>query len=243
MKERETQEELRTELLEVVGSLKGYLLKAVDTGGKVRMFSTARTTKADAPGEVESSGEVKSRVEQLAALEEELRSCRRCPLWTTRRTVVFGEGNPDARLMFVGEGPGEEEDRQERPFVGRAGQLLTRIINAMGLSRDDVYIANIVKCRPPGNRVPDQEEKDACTPYLCRQVEIIKPRVICALGSVAARFFLKTEAAVSVLRGRFHSLGSIDLMATYHPAYLLRNPNAKKQVWEDVQEIMKRLKQ
>ncbi len=243
MRGRGIQEGLRSELLEVVGSLKGYLLEAVDTGGKAQRFSTERRTTADAPGEGESSGEVASRVEQLAALEEELRSCRRCPLWTTRRTVVFGEGNPDARLMFVGEGPGEEEDRQGRPFVGRAGQLLTRIINAMGLSRDDVYIANIVKCRPPGNRVPNPEEKDACTPFLCRQVEIIKPRVICALGSVAAHFFLKTEAAVSVLRGRFHSYGSIDLMVTYHPAYLLRNPNAKKQVWEDVQEITKRLKQ
>jgi len=241
VRERETHEDLRVELLEIVGSLKGYIVEAIDSGGKVRMFSAAGKTTADTLGEGESSGEVASRAEQLAALEEELQSCRRCPLWTTRRTVVFGEGNPEARLMFVGEGPGEEEDLQGRPFVGRAGQLLTKIINAMGLSRNDVYIANIVKCRPPGNRVPNPEERQACTPFLRRQIEVIGPRVICALGAVAAQFFLQTEAAVSVLRGRFHSYGSIDLMATYHPAYLLRNPKAKKQVWEDVQEIMKRL--
>jgi len=178
-------------------------------------------------------------LEEIAA---EAARCSLCPLHATRTRVVFGEGNPRARLVFVGEAPGADEDRQGRPFVGRAGQLLTRIIEAMKLKREDVYICNILKCRPPGNRDPRGEEIAACEPYLVRQLAAIGPEVICALGTFAARTLLKTEAPITVLRGRFHSYQGVPLMPTYHPAYLLRNPEAKKQVWEDVRKIMEVLK-
>jgi uracil-DNA glycosylase family 4 len=180
-----------------------------------------------------------------SALEEvraELGDCRHCLLHLTRRRLVFGEGSPKADLVFVGEAPGADEDVQGRPFVGRAGQLLTKIIEAMGLKREEVYICNILKCRPPGNRNPQTDEIAACEPFLIRQLEAIHPRVICALGSFAAHALLKSEAPISVLRGHFHSYQGIPLMPTYHPAYLLRNPGAKKQVWEDVQMIMKTLR-
>ena len=177
----------------------------------------------------------------LETVRTELGDCRRCPLGDRRQHLVFGEGNPSAELVFVGEAPGADEDAQGRPFVGRAGQLLTKIIAAMGLKREEVYICNILKCRPPGNRNPLPDEIAACEPFLIRQLGVIRPRVICAMGSIAAHALLKSEAPISVLRGRFHSYQGIPLMPTYHPAYLLRNPGAKKQVWEDVQLIMKRL--
>jgi uracil-DNA glycosylase len=177
----------------------------------------------------------------LEDVREELGECRRCPLHAGRKNIVFGEGNPSARLVFVGEAPGADEDVQGRPFVGRAGQLLTKIIEAMKLARKDVYICNILKCRPPGNRNPQTVEINACEPFLVKQLSAIKPRVICALGTFAAHTLLKSEAPITVLRGRWHQYQGIDLMPTYHPAYLLRNPNAKKQVWDDVQMIMKRL--
>jgi uracil-DNA glycosylase len=179
----------------------------------------------------------------LEAVRVELGDCRRCPLGNLRHRLVFGEGNPHAELVFVGEAPGADEDAQGRPFVGRAGQLLTKIIAAMGLKREEVYICNILKCRPPGNRNPLPEEIAACEPVLIRQLEAISPRVICALGSFAAHTLLKSEAPITVLRGRFHSYQGIPLMPTYHPAYLLRNLGAKKQVWEDVQAIMKVLRE
>ncbi len=177
----------------------------------------------------------------LEGVRTELGDCRRCPLGDRRHRLVFGEGNPNAELVFVGEAPGADEDAQGRPFVGRAGQLLTKIIAAMGLKREEVYICNILKCRPPGNRNPLPEEIAVCEPFLIRQLGAIRPRVICAMGSIAAHALLKSESPISVLRGRFHSYQGIPLMPTYHPAYLLRNPGAKKQVWEDVQLIMKRL--
>lgn len=178
----------------------------------------------------------------LEGVRTALGDCRRCALHVTRRHLVFGEGNPAADLVFVGEAPGADEDAQGRPFVGRAGQLLTRIIEAMGMKREEVYICNILKCRPPGNRNPEPGEIAACEPFLIRQLEAISPRVICALGTFAAHTLLKSEAPISVLRGRFHSYHGIPLMPTYHPAFLLRNPGAKKQVWADVQMIMKRLR-
>jgi uracil-DNA glycosylase len=174
----------------------------------------------------------------LSDVRDELGDCRRCPLCQTRNTLVFGEGHPQAALVFVGEAPGADEDLQGRPFVGKAGQLLTRIIIAMGLQRQDVYICNILKCRPPGNRNPKPDEIAACEPFLVRQLQAIQPKVICALGTFAAHMLLKTEAPISALRGRFHRYQEIPLMPTYHPAYLLRNPGAKKQVWEDIQKIM-----
>ncbi len=175
----------------------------------------------------------------LTEIRNALGDCRRCPLCKTRTNLVFGEGNVHAGLVFVGEAPGADEDMQGRPFVGKAGQLLTRIIVAMGLQRQDVYICNILKCRPPGNRNPRPEEIAACEPFLIRQLQTIRPKMICALGTFSAHTLLKTEVPISALRGRFHSYQGIPLMPTYHPAYLLRNPGAKRQVWEDVQMIMK----
>ena len=185
----------------------------------------------------------RAKVQSLDAIRAELAGCTRCILSERRKTVVFGEGDPAARLLFVGEGPGEDEDNQGRPFVGRAGQLLNKIIAAMGMKREDVYIANVVKCRPPGNRAPKPDEVESCTPFLERQIEAIRPRIICALGASAAHHLLKSDVPVSVLRGKFSEYQDlqgrkVQLMVTYHPAYLLRNPAAKKQVWEDMQKIL-----
>lgn len=174
----------------------------------------------------------------LDALQKAITGCRRCALGDHRTNIVFGVGNPQADLVFVGEAPGRDEDLQGEPFVGRAGQMLTRIIRAMGLERTDVYICNVNKCRPPGNRDPLPPEVEACSPYLLEQLEIISPKVICALGSFAARTLLRTETRISQLRGRFHTFNDIPLMPTYHPSFLLRNPQAKREVWEDMQMIM-----
>jgi uracil-DNA glycosylase family 4 len=179
--------------------------------------------------------------ETLAVVRDDLGDCTRCPLCRSRTHIVFGEGNPNAGLVFVGEGPGFEEDRSGRPFVGAAGQLLTKIIAAMNLTREAVYICNIVKCRPPDNRNPQPDEIRACLPFLKRQLAAIRPRVICALGGVAAATLLETDASISRLRGRFHDFMGIPLMPTFHPAYLLRNPDQKRKVWEDIQQIMKKL--
>ena len=175
-------------------------------------------------------------------LRSEAMGCERCELHTTRNTVVFGTGSERADLMFAGEAPGADEDQQGEPFVGRAGQLLTKIIEAMGLTRDDVYIANVIKCRPPGNRNPKPIEIETCEPFLLRQVELIQPKVICALGSFAAQALLRTDQKISRLRGQFHDYHGAKLMPTYHPAFLLRNPHAKREVWEDMQKVMAELK-
>ena len=180
-------------------------------------------------------------VSALDQIRSELGDCQRCQLGRTRTCLVFGTGNPDADLVFVGEAPGRDEDIKGEPFVGKAGQLLTRIIQAIDLSREAVYICNVIKCRPPENRNPLPEEIESCEPFLIKQVEAIKPKVICALGKFAAQTLLKTEAPISALRGRFQDYHGIPLMPTYHPAYLLRNPNMKRQVWEDIQKIQKKL--
>jgi uracil-DNA glycosylase family 4 len=164
--------------------------------------------------------------------------CRRCKLCTLGRSqIVFGVGNPKARLMFVGEAPGEEEDKRGEPFVGRAGQLLTKIIEAIGLTRDQVYIANVIKCRPPGNRNPEGDEVEQCEPFLFRQIEVIKPRVIVPLGKFAAQSLLKTTDPITRLRGRQFEYRGTALIPTFHPAYLLRNPSAKREVWEDMKKV------
>jgi DNA polymerase len=178
---------------------------------------------------------------RLRLIRDDIGDCTRCKLHAGRTNLVFGVGNPEARLMFVGEGPGADEDEQGEPFVGRAGQLLTQIIKAMGFAREEVYIANVVKCRPPGNRNPEPDEIAQCGPFLQRQIDAIAPRVIVALGKFAAQTLLETEAPISRLRGRFHSVGGIDVMPTFHPSYLLRNPAAKREVWEDMKMVMKRL--
>lgn len=175
----------------------------------------------------------------LQALRDEIGpACTRCKLHTLGRTqVVFGTGNPAANLMFVGEAPGADEDVQGEPFVGRAGQLLTRIIEAIGLQRSDVYIANIIKCRPPGNRNPEPDEVAACEPFLFRQVESVQPRVIVALGKFAAQSLLRTTDPITRLRGREFAYRGATLIPTFHPAYLLRNPSAKREVWEDMKRV------
>ncbi len=189
----------------------------------------------------------------LLALTADAENCVKCPLHETRTKVVFGVGNPNADLMFIGEAPGADEDRQGEPFVGRAGQLLTQIIEAgMKRKRSEVYIANVLKCRPPGNRNPQPVEVETCSPYLMRQIELVQPKVIIALGSFAAQMLLDTKTGITRLRGEFHDCNVPGLrvpphrtppviMPTYHPAYLLRNPGAKREVWEDVQKVMARL--
>jgi DNA polymerase len=173
----------------------------------------------------------------LAEIRRDLGECRRCKLHRKRTNIVFGSGNARAKLVFVGEGPGRDEDLQGEPFVGQAGKLLTRIIEAIQLTREEVYIANIVKCRPPENRNPEPDEIAACEPFLVRQLEAIRPKLICALGTFAAQTLLQTAEKISALRGRFHSYRGILLMPTYHPAFLLRNPNFKREVWEDVKKV------
>jgi len=189
----------------------------------------------------------------LKSVQAEIGDCARCRLSKERKNIVFGVGNPQAKLMFVGEAPGRDEDIQGEPFVGRAGQLLTKIIEAMKFQRSDIYIANIIKCRPPENRNPAPDEIATCEPFLLRQIEIIRPQVIVCLGTFAAQTLLQTEAKITGLRGHFHPWpsarvkesfattlqeGSIQVMPTYHPAFLLRNPNMKRPVWEDMQKVM-----
>ncbi len=185
-------------------------------------------------------GSLADRREQLEALCAQVARCTRCSELVANRTqTVCGVGNPQPRLCMLGEAPGAEEDRQGEPFVGRAGQLLNRILEACTLSREDVYILNILKCRPPGNRNPKPEEANNCREYLDRQLEILQPEFICCLGAVAAQNLLETTQPIGRLRGRFHAYGDIRVMATYHPAYLLRNPAAKRDTWKDMQMLMK----
>ena len=191
---------------------------------------------ATAPVAVPGSG-------SLAELREQALACVQCPnLVASRKQVVFGVGNETADLMFVGEAPGADEDVQGEPFVGRAGKLLTDIITkGMGLTREDVYIANVVKCRPPGNRNPEPDEIVACQPFLHRQVAIIRPRVIVSLGAFATQVLLGTRVPISKVRGRWHDYDGVPVMPTFHPAYLLRNPGGKREVWQDIQTVMERL--
>jgi DNA polymerase len=177
--------------------------------------------------------------ESLEAIREDIGDCRRCTLCRSRTRIVFGAGSPQARLMFIGEGPGQDEDRAGEPFVGAAGQLLTRIIAAIKLRREDVYIANVVKCRPPENRLPAPDEIATCSPFLRRQIAAIRPALICLLGSCAAQSLLNSTESISRLRGRFFELQGTRALPTFHPAYLLRNPEKKRAVWEDMQLLMK----
>jgi uracil-DNA glycosylase len=179
-----------------------------------------------------------SPADALRAVREDLGDCTRCKLHTLGRTqIVFGVGNPAADLMFVGEAPGADEDIQGEPFVGRAGQLLTKIIEAIGLRREDVYIANVIKCRPPGNRNPEPDEVTQCQPFLFRQIDLVQPKVIVALGKFAAQCLLKTTEPITRLRGREYKYRDAILIPTYHPAYLLRTPSAKRDVWEDMKKV------
>ncbi len=213
---------------------------------------TAHAIPADAVKSAVPSGDADARdkADLLAAVRERVGACTKCAhLACSRTQTVFGVGNPDADLMFIGEAPGADEDQQGEPFVGRAGQLLTRILKAMNFTREDVYIANILKCRPDmpagsfGNRPPTPTEMQTCRPYLVEQIDIIQPSVLVALGAVAVEGLLGTRAAMREMRGRWHTYNSIPLMITYHPAYLLRNqaPSEKRKVWEDMLQVMERL--
>lgn len=188
----------------------------------------------------EAEREAKTKL--LEEIREDLGDCRRCPLHRGRTQIVFGEGDAAARLVFVGEGPGADEDRLGRPFVGQAGQLLNKMIRAMGWRREQVYICNVVKCRPPGNRMPLPEEIERCAPFLVRQLEAVRPQVICSLGACASRTLLGTNAPISELRRKIHVWRGIPLIATYHPAYLLRNGAKKADTWKDLQVVMELLK-
>jgi len=236
----------RKELLEILSQCKDYLSFRRDMGLGFLPASFCNNPKPRrtgvSPVEVRSSSEehiVSQKRPTLADVRRELGDCELCKLHKTRTNIVFGAGNEQAKLVFVGEGPGLDEDIQGEPFVGAAGQLLTRIIRAINLRREDVYICNIIKCRPPKNRNPEPDEIEACKPFVLKQLDVIRPRLICALGSVAAQALLETAAPIGILRGRFHSFRGVKLMPTYHPAYLLRNPAKKREVWEDMQMIQK----
>ncbi len=179
----------------------------------------------------------------LEKIEEELKDCRGCKLYKERKHMVFGEGNADARLMLIGEAPGHDEDLQGRPFVGAAGHLLDNMLNAINLNRKEIYITNIVKCRPPHNRNPERDEIGTCKPFLLKQIDIIKPNIICTLGTVATQTILETKKTITKLRGHVYDLSGIKLIPTFHPAYLLRNPYQKKGAWEDLKLIEKLYKE
>jgi uracil-DNA glycosylase len=204
--------------------------------------STAFADVQERPLSLEPSLDPFSRL-SLPELEAMAKQCTACRLHGGRTHVVFGFGNPYAELMFVGEAPGRDEDLQGEPFVGRAGQLLTRIVEAIGMKRQDVYIANVIKCRPPNNRNPEEDEIAHCEPYLIRQIALVQPRLLVALGTFAAQTLLKTKLPISQLRGRFHTYQGVKLMPTFHPAFLLRNPERKRAVWEDMQMVQRELRQ
>jgi DNA polymerase len=188
-----------------------------------------------------SARATESRAAQLERLKQAVLTCTRCPLHTTRTQGVFGDGDPEARLVFVGEAPGRDEDEQGIPFVGAAGQLLTKMIEAIGLKRQDVYICNVLKSRPPNNRPPLPEEIEACRPYLVEQLRILRPALICALGAVAAKALLGPHVAITQIRGQAREYEGIPVIPTFHPAYLLRNPDAKKDAWQDLKRVRKLL--
>ncbi len=211
------------------------------TQWKFKQGGNLQTHSNEAETETKAFSTQSSPHETLEDIRADLGNCQRCKLAEGRENIVFGTGNPEAELVFVGEGPGYDEDRQGQPFVGKAGQLLTKIIQAMHLTHEDVYICNVIKCHPPKNRNPQPDEIKACFPFLLRQLQVIRPRVICALGTFAAQTLLDTQHPISRLRGHFHDFHHIQLMPTFHPAYLLRNADKKREVWEDMQQIMKAL--
>ena len=193
------------------------------------------------PPQIAAAVPAADRAAALQLIREDIGDCTRCALHKGRNKIVFADGDPHARLMFVGEGPGADEDAQGLPFVGRAGQLLNNMITAMGLKREEVYIANVVKCRPPGNRTPESEEANTCSPFLFRQIDVVRPEVLVALGATAATYLLGQHQPLAGLRGRIHSFRGTKLIVTYHPAFLLRDPRQKKEAWADLQIAMREL--
>jgi len=237
---------LRTEIAETLAEARAFLedLRSLGVGDVAVPAQPVDLPPCppDVQG-IDRGGSIPCRQETLDEIRADLGDCRRCPLCEKRKKIVFGVGNPNARIVFVGEGPGREEDEKGEPFVGEAGRLLDRILFAMGLERKDVYICNVVKCRPPGNRDPLPEEIAACEPFLKRQLAAIRPRIIVALGRFAAQTLLRDETPISRLRGKWKEYEGIPLMPTFHPAYLLRNPAEKREVWEDVKEVMRHLRE
>lgn len=226
----------KKDVKEALNGIDSYFRFLAESGCRGFDCSTESLQKIEAWGHKNSCP-----AETLEDVRMDLGDCRRCKLSERRKNIVFGAGNPNARLVFVGEGPGHEEDKRGEPFVGAAGRLLTKIIEAMSFTREQVYICNIIKCRPPGNRNPMPDEIKACSPFLRRQISSIKPDFICALGTFAAQTLLETSVPISKLKGCFHDYMGIKVLPTYHPAYLLRNPGKKRDVWEDMQKLMKAL--
>jgi len=215
-------------LLEAYAVTRRYLKQQVDLGFDSIYLSKEKETKDSFSDSV---------FKDLQRFHQEIKDCTKCPLYVTRTNFVFGEGSGKSRVMFVGEAPGREEDMQGKPFVGQAGKLLDKILKAIDFNREDVFIANVLKCRPPGNRDPQPTEIKECETYLLQQIEILKPEIICALGRISAQALLKTKSPLGQLRGRFHDYHGIKLMVTYHPAALLRYPQYKRGCWEDVQML------
>jgi DNA polymerase len=238
-----TKESLLQDFREILVDLKEFLNYQKNIGMEGFHFSSGVIDKATLYQTIEMDGSdtraCEERLTTLKAIRNQLTGCKRCKLHLERRNIVVGEGKENAKLFFVGEAPGRDEDIKGEPFVGKAGQLLTRIINAINLAREDVYISNIIKCRPPGNRNPEPDEIAACKPFLIEQIQVIKPEVICTLGTCATQTLLGTDEKISELRGRLHHYDGIKLIPTYHPAFLLRNPNFRRHVWEDMQMIQK----
>ncbi len=221
---------METIFREIIADLKSYIEYLKGIGVDTIPFSE------DAP-----RCNIRSKIKILKEIREELGDCKRCKLYRTRNKIVFGEGNPEAKLMLIGEGPGYDEDIQGKPFVGKAGQLLTKILQAINLQRDEVYITNIIKCRPPQNRNPEYEEIESCYPFLLKQINAIQPKIICALGTFSAQTLLKTDAKITSLRGKLFQFSGIKVIPTYHPAYLLRNPEKKRDVWDDIKKVANEL--
>ena len=230
-----------TEIKELFSQIKNMLLANMEIGMEPPPLSSGVMAYLNnGVMETDTDSSISSPV-TLEILEQQVKECTKCKLHKTRKNPVFGEGNSNARLVFIGEAPGATEDMQGRPFVGRAGELLTKIIGAMGMSRQDVYICNVVKCRPPGNRDPENDEINACIPYLRQQIGLISPEVICILGRISGQTLLGKDFRITRDRGKWFTYMGIPVMPTFHPAYLLRYPAKKKETWLDVQDIMKRL--
>jgi uracil-DNA glycosylase family 4 len=226
---------------DVAVELQAYLSWASESGMQI-LTAPARESEAPASKSPQAAGKSETmKLPTLEALESAIAGCTRCKLHKGRQTIVFGTGDPHARLMFVGEAPGEDEDLQGVPFVGRAGQLLTKMIEAMGLRREQVYICNTVKCRPPNNRNPEPDELETCEPFLKGQLAAVKPEVIVTLGKFAAQALLREDTPISRLRGQWQKYEGVPLMPTFHPAYLLRSPGEKGKVWDDLKQVMKKL--
>lgn len=230
--------EFKSELQKAIGQARGVLedLQRIGVGEVYCLPADRDNTPCSQP----STGQ--DAVESLAEISSDLGDCHRCTLAEKRNILVFGVGNPHAEIVFVGEGPGREEDKIGEPFVGEAGQLLDRILNAMGRQRSDVYICNVVKCRPPDNRDPRADEIATCEPFLARQLDSIRPQVIVALGKFAAQTLLQSDTPISKLRGHWQQYRGIPLMPTFHPAYLLRKPLGKREVWDDMKAVLKKLR-